>query len=342
MIGRFLLSGYVTCCMAAFALAADPPVSLELATEQGFELGGHQQWNEFLQGFGFAGLRIRGARLGDEPKVENRGTEDAPRYHVVGILTGGNQLQLPGASVRLGDRKQVAEWLAKLRGGGSEGVTAPRGAFGMTERQLRALNDALKSPVAFDTRDQRISDVVEKLRGALAVPVEIEAGAASALAGSEKVLDELSGLGSGTALAAAVRPLGLVVVPAASGPSSVRVRIAPSTGKEEVWPIGFKPQAAPNDVAPGLFRFANSVTIGERPLSEAIAAVQGRVQLPVLFDHNALAKHGVDLNQPVSLSLKKTFYSKILTELLFPRMLRHDLKVDEAGRPFLWITTVKQ
>ena len=44
---------------------------------------------------------------------------------------------------------------------------------------------------------------------------------------------------------------------------------------------------------PTLFKFIN-VEINERPLSEALAALQERIQIPVLLDHNALAKHAVD------------------------------------------------
>ena len=57
-----------------------------------------QQWLQLLTSLGIDDVQIRGARGDDEPKLENRGTEDRPRYHVVGILSAGEELHLPGGT----------------------------------------------------------------------------------------------------------------------------------------------------------------------------------------------------------------------------------------------------
>ena len=50
---------------------------------------GQQQWMDALKNLGITNLRIRSARPGDEPTIMNRGTDDNPRYAVIGVLAQG-------------------------------------------------------------------------------------------------------------------------------------------------------------------------------------------------------------------------------------------------------------
>ncbi len=342
MLPRLLLLS--TCLLlwhAAGGQAADPPVSLELAVEPGFEVDGQQRWMTFLGGLGFSSLRMRGARESDEPVIENRGSDDAPRYVVTGVLTADNRLALPGVTIRHGQRKELTEWLEKLRRGGGEAVTTATGVFGLTTKQLVTLHDALKKPVPGTTKGKTLPDIVEQLQRSIAVAVEIDSNARPALSSENVVLDELQGLSCGTALAAAGRPYGLTVTPIGQGTRTVGVQLTRAGKPEESWPIGTSPKQSPAELAPNLFKFVN-VEINDEPLNKALEAIRERVQLPVLFDHNALARHEVDLSTLVNLPGKRTFYKKIIDQLLFQVQLRSELRVDEAGKPFLWITSTKK
>ena len=44
----------------------------------------------------------------------------------------------------------------------------------------------------------------------------------------------------------------------------------------------------------------------------------------------------------VSLPEAKTFYKKILDRVLGQAKLTMELRIDEAGKPFLWISTLKK
>ena len=52
--------------------------------------------------------------------------------------------------------------------------------------------------------------------------------------------------------------------------------------------------------------------------------------------------HDVDLHDTVDLPPKKTFYKKILDLLLFQKKLVAEVRTDEAGSAFLWITSAKR
>jgi hypothetical protein len=329
--------------VSATSAVAQAPVSLELITQEGMPLDRQPQWLETLKKIGFTSVRMRSAQANEEPVITNRGTDDNPRYTVIGVLTSDNQLHLPGLTARPGQRQQLEEWLTRLRAGGEDAVTGAKGAFGLTAKQFVVLHDAVKPAIEFETKNKPVHDVVKQIVDSMPVTVEIDATAQAAIAGSEQVPDELHGLSRGTTLAAAVRPLGLIVTVSGQGKRAGGLRISKPTGKNEAWPVGIKPdtKTSPDTLAPALFKFIN-VEINERPLMEAMDAIQGRVEIPVLWDHNALAKHAVDVQTKVSFAPKKTFYKKIVDDLLYQAMLRSELRVDDADKPFLWITTIKQ
>ncbi len=324
-------------------VAAQAPVALEVVTEDAFPSDSQSRWLESFKTLGLTHVRIRGRQPGDAPSITNTGTEQSPRYQVVAVMTRDQQLTLPGLTVRSGQRKQLADWFTRLREGGEDAVTGAAGAFGLTARQFVALHDAVSPAVTFETKNRPVRDVVKQIVQSMPVAVESDAAAERAIAGHDQVLDELRGLSRGTALAAAVRPLGLVVVVTGQGKRAGGLRISVPAGQEETWPVGIPlpPGKSPDEVAKSLFKYVN-VEINERPLSEAIAAVQERVQLPVLLDHNALARHEVDMHAKVNLPAKKTFYKKILDDLLYQALLRSELRLDDADKPFLWITTIKR
>lgn len=345
----------LTCCLGLCAAlvclehapaapaAAEAPVALELITDGSLPLERQPQWLEALKTVGFTSVRMRSAQGNEAPLITNRGTDENPRYTVIGVLSGDNRLHLPGLTVRMGQRQQLTDWLTRLREGGEDVVTGAQGAFGLTAKQFVALHDALKPAIEFETRGKLVRDVVQQMVDSTPADIAIDTAAQAALAGDQQVPDDLRGLSRGTALAAAVRPLGLIVTVTGQGKRAGGLRIAPPTAQDAAWPVGVKPGAKlpPGDLAPALFKFVN-VEIHQRPLTEALDAIQQRVALPVLWDHNALAKHGVDLQTVVSFAPKRTFYKSILDDLLLQAMLRSELRVDDADRPFLWITTIKK
>ncbi|MFO7901445.1 MAG: hypothetical protein R6U98_02195 [Pirellulaceae bacterium] len=332
-----LLSGAVT------GHGADPPVSLELATGRDFPINGHQRWMQFLQApqFDFTHVRIRSARANDEPEIKNVGSAGSPRYTVTGLLTSDGQLALPGLTVRHGQHKELSEWLQKLRQGGIETATSPTGVFGLTEKQLTALHEALKEPVTVSTDGQSARDFLQYIRRKVTIEIELDATASPAMSSDNKVLDELQGLSCGTALAAAIRPYGLLATPTGQGTGAVGIRVTKDAKLEDAWPVGGRVKSGVGHLAPGLLKFID-VEIVDQPLDATLEAIQSRLEIPFLYDHNALASHEVDLSEPVNLSPKKTFYKKIIDQLLFQELLVCELRTDEAGTPFLWITSAKK
>jgi hypothetical protein len=218
-------------------------------------------------------------------------------------------------------------------------MMAKRGAFGLTSQQLVAINEALAVRITFTTRGVPAKIVVQKMVNAISSQVSMDASVERAFAEGGNVADELQGLTAGTALAAALRPLGLVLVPEKGPGNTVQLLITDVRSANQNWPVGWPSERSTTDTIPALLKFLN-VEISDTPITEALAAIQHRVDVPFLYDHNALARQRIDLEKvKVTVPGGKTFYGKILDKMLWPAKLSWEVRLDEAQKPFIWIST---
>ena len=340
-VALLLAAWTMSVCIGADRPASKARVSLELVTEKGFPITGAQQWYQVFADLGVANLRIRGATGTDEVGVEKRGSKDSPIYDVVGLIKADNTLYLPGGKFTTNDGGKLKKWLAELADQGVEGVTQPRQAFGMTRSQLVEVDDDLKQPLTFATKDVPSAKAVEKLAQGLKHKLQVEPGVLKSLA-DLTVDEDLQGVSCGTALAVILRPAGLVFTPVRPSGGQVQYRVSKAAAGVESWPIGWKADQPDQKVLPDMFTKFINVEIDQTPVTETVAALQERLNVPVLWDHNALALHGIDPAKiEVKLPAKKLTYSLILQRVLSQAKLKKELRVDEAGKPFLWITTIK-
>lgn len=331
----------LTVLFGAATAKAEPRVELELATEPGFPLTGAHAWIEMLSDLGIENVRIRQAKVGDQTQIKTEGSGDFTVHRVTGALTAANQLQLPAGRFSLHDKARLAQWLAKIKAGGVEELTAPRTMFGLTPQELGDVSKRLARPLTFSTKDQAASESAKSLVRGLGFPATLDRPALAAFESDWRFPDELLGISQGTALAVLLRPLGLAFVPQRELGGRVSLRIAPQGDLRESWPLGWPPDKKPQESAPDLFKFLN-VEIADTPLSDALGAIQGRLDLPFLYDYNTMTRDRIDpAATKVSLPGGRTYYKRILDRLLFQAKLKSDVRVDESGAPFLWITSVK-
>jgi hypothetical protein len=322
--------------------ASPPTVDLELVTQPGLPIEAPQKWIGMMKDVGVSNIRIRSGEEGDKTEVRKLGSDERPHYSVTGIITSNNQLRLPGATIRLNDKAALNNWIAKLQDGGDEGVRAKKVAYGLTAKEMVAVHDAVKGVVDFDTKDERTGDVFTKIVKRLDIKVELDSTAADAAKSDEPVADELNGLAYGTALAALLRPLGYVFLPERKLGEKLHLRVTDSKSAKEIWPVGWPPPEAPIRMAPKYGEQTNA-EITDYVLADALTAIQKRIQLPLVFDYNNIARQRVDLQMKVSTKKKgRKSYHAVVDEILYQAKLSAEMRIDEAEKPFLWITTLKQ
>jgi len=200
------------------SLEAAPLVEMELITGGNFAAREAHDWIKTLAELGIRDVRIRGAQGREKPEIRNVGSEDRPRYKVVGILERGGQMYLPGGKFSQRDAAKLKTYIQNLQADGIEGVTAPRSAFGLTPSQLSELNEALSAPITVKTKGAELGEIVQNIVSRLTIDVYLPRSSMAALDEADPFGDEMQGLSAGTALAAVLRPAGLIAVPPAAKP----------------------------------------------------------------------------------------------------------------------------
>jgi hypothetical protein len=321
--------------------AAEPGIDIEVCMEPGFPIAEAGNWSTLLGELGLSNVRIRGIKPGDTPSIKRVGKEDSPSYVVMGILTADGKLNLPNRGrFTLADKARLGAWFDKVRGDGIEAIATRPAAFGLLPSQLVEVHEALQAPVNFSTKGQLPRDVAKKIADKLPFRFVTDTASQRALGSPEPVADELQGLSAGTVLASVLRPLGLVMFPE-KAEGKLRLRIADSRSAKEHWPIGWPPKAPAGQTVPELFKFLN-VEVTDFSLGETLAAIGGRVKVPMVIDYNALARLDVDLaTTKVELPRANTFYGKALDRILAQANLKYEVRTDEADKPFLWISGLK-
>jgi hypothetical protein len=334
------------------ARAASPPIELELVTERGLQITAPQEWLQLLAGIGIEHVEIRGGGEGDQPQITNHGSGRTATYQVVGVLTSKGQLRLPGGIFTKADRVRLKDYFAQLGADGADAVSAPHIRFGLTEKELTAVLADLSQPIDFETKGLTPRAFLERLQTKLAFNPSANADAEQAMREASPAVDDLKAVSAGTALAITLRNCGLVMRPekkrgqpvaygiVVAGPDVVRARtLGKMTAPDmQYWPIGWQPEKSPGEMAPTLFQ-SRGAEIDGFSLQEALDAIAPLVKIPMYFDRAALKAHQIDpAKLQVKLARTKTSYKRVIDRILSQAHLSSDIRTDEAGVPFLWIT----
>lgn len=334
------------------ACLAGPPVELELATERGLQITAPQEWLQLLARIGIEDVRIRGIRSGDVPKISNVGTAQQPRYTVVGIITARDQLQLTGGTFSRSQTSQIKDYFDELAADGAESLTATRGMFDLTVKEIEAVFADLAQPINFETKGKPLRDVLNRLQTRFKARLAIDANADRIIAKADSVADELKGIAAGTGVAMMLRTNGLALRPEKHRGQDVlyHVTLADDDGSKRSpagktddsqlaqWPVGWEPHGSPYETAPSLFQMLNAEIDGYT-LEEALAAIHPRMKIPMFLDRPALAAHKTDLHKvQVRVPKGRTSYKRLIDRALSQGRLSSQVRVDEAGNAFLWIT----
>jgi hypothetical protein len=316
-------------------------VELEIALAKGSSPLAAQTWNRVLAEAKATNVLIRARKSTDAVGIEVLGTQSSPVYKVTGLIDDRNELQLPGARFSERDASRLAAWIKKLAEEGPGGENKPARPFGLSEADLKLARADLRAAVDFSTAGMDRKQAIASIKRKLAQPLETPAAFDAALTAAGPIAEELKGMSAGSAVAAILRPAGLALAPRKVQSTLGYVVFKPAAGGE-VWPVGFSSDKRIQDLMPVLFEQIN-VEIEKNTLAEVFSALGPRLNVPVLVDHNSLAYHNIDLEKTeVSLDARKLPYSLILRKVLGQAKLVYEVRVDEAEKPFVWITAFER
>ncbi len=336
-------------CLTAICISASPfslqaqtagkhRVELEIIADPGESIDTNQRWLEVLEESGADNIRMSQGREANKPAVRESGGAGGKTIVITGVLRD-NQLHLPAGRFGFRDMAKIREYVVSLQADGAEVALAAKVAFGLTDRQLVAIHDDLSKPLEFSTLGKRPEEVLRATVAGITTPVRVTSAAEVALRDEYVLQDEFQGLSHGTALAATLRPVGLVLVPVRQQGQPVEIHVVPSSSAAEFWPIGWPPQQQLAHASPKLFERI-PVNIENFSLDKTLPAVQKMLGMPFLYDYNSLAEREYDLAaHRVTIKSERMSFQGIISQIASQsRGLQYEFRADEAGKVFLWLS----
>lgn len=316
-----------------------PEVEIELAVDPRLPPLTQHEWARELGQMGITRVRIRTAFPSDQPKVEVLPTSPQPTYHVIGIINNSNELVVPGGRFSIRQLSSFVRWIDELRTSGPPESRPKTVAFGLDIVRFQLVKQDLAQPVAISTLGRKSRDIVEQLLAKLHNPVVWDERAKSLLS-SHEIGEELKSLATGTALAYLLRYDGLALVPRGDV-QGVKYWIVRGGPNVACWPVGWSPEEGESKAVPQLLEFL-TVNIQNVNIRTVLGSIESRLGLVALFDYPALVRYGIDLEKTsINIPQTKTTYSQIIKRSLFQAKLKGEVRLDDADKPFLWVTTLR-
>ena len=320
-------------------------VQVEIIQLEGASMEYPHTWGRELVRTDAPAVQFRNQRSGDAVSITESGTEASPVWKIIGTMDAYGTILMPdGAQFRCGDAAGLAAWIRELPGkmrAKKQAENAPvQGDFGLPIPLMQQLLNDFKQNLQEETAGLSPVDILQKCARGLSAPVKISPAQVAALKELDPIDEELSSLSKGTIMAYVLRPAGLALVPRES---NGRLYYSVETGQKNVkpWPIGTKVDKLEAEVLPDILKKipANMRAV---PLRDAVDSISERIDVPMLYDLNAMARYGIDLDTAkVTVSAEKITYLSLLNRVLRTHKLKAELRMDENGEPFFWVTTTR-
>lgn len=301
-----------------------------------------QRWSQIFQELNVT-LSIRRGRSDDKLGTTEKKIGDSVRQvRVVGRLDKG-RLVLEDRAFAESDTEKLAAWLKELRTYGAQGSPDGQPMWGLTKQQFGIVHSALSQTLVSEPREQTVQKALTLFALPDEHPVRFTSQATARLQQRGQmavVRQSLKGLSKGTALAVLMNEQGLGFRPRRLPGGVVELSIFPLSETDDVWPVGWPLKQTGPATAPKLFAYT-PVNLEEIELDAVLEAAADVVGVPILIDRHGLESRKIDLSKiKVSHSSKRTNWSLALKAITFQARAKPELLIDEAGKPFVWITPI--
>jgi len=330
------------CCSFGFATAVaqrnDRLIELEVYSTSTTPLVLQHQWLEALSEVRADRVSAKTARK-PKPSVEESSFGGSEIILVKGVISN-RKIKLPGKSFSITDKRGIKAYLQSLRVDGAKTTLAEKKAFGLTSEQLVNVHSNLSGTFPSSTKDENAGRLLNRLTQSLPLKTNLSAAAKSAFNSDEKVTNNYQGLSIGTVVSIELRRHDLVIRPAPKQGRGVELEIVPTSAAPESWPQGWPPETAPITTFPKLFE-VTALQLNNIELNTVLGAISRRLKIEFIVDPAAWKGKPVDLSTvKVTYNKKRSSYAAAIGSVLSQAkpQLRHEIRNDENGKPFIWIT----
>ena len=319
-------------------------VTIELLMEAPGTSYEAQRWASGLGQLGYSPT-VRTRRSVDEPGVTERNTRGIRTVSVVAVLDRRGRVVLPDGAFTLDNLSKFRNYLDELKKFGQQGDPKGQPLWGLSKNQFGTVFGMLSQPVEQAVQGLPLEDAIKKLNLPDSLPVQISSSAQAwlRLQGRDKttVRQSVVGFSHGTALAIMLSEQNLGFRPRRTPGGSLELVVDPIKADAKLWPVGWDPKDAPIETAPVLFKLL-PVNLHDVGLQDLLATIEAKTKIPMRLDLSAIARQRIDLDEiRVDHPSRTTSWSLLIRRITAKSGLIRDLKIDERGKPFMWITPMK-
>jgi hypothetical protein len=299
-----------------------------------------QQWGEI---FGRAGatVRIRQALGSDRAEITESTRGSMRLVKATGLLEQDGSIIFENRRFQQSQAAALAEWIRELKTYGAQGNDHGKPDFGLTREQFGAIFRTLAGKVVQDPAGLDLSAALATVGLPDSLPLRMTPAAQDFLKGSDKqrpAPKNLTGLSRGTVLAILLNNAGLGFRPGRTPEGTLELRVDLLREPAAAWPVGWPLEKPPITSMPKLVEVV-PVEFSDVPLVDVVHAISIQTEIPILTDHRRIFEANIPLSElKVNQEYRKMTWSGLLDRVTFPDLMR-ELLQDEAGTPFVFMTT---
>ena len=299
-----------------------------------------QRWGEIFRRAG-ASVRIRQALSSDRTEVSETTRGSLRQVKATGLLERDGSIIFDNRRFQQSQTGPLAEWIRELKTYGAQGNDEGKPGFGLTRAQFDLVFQALAAKVVRNPAGLELSEALVAAGLPASLPLRMTPAALEQLKRDvtrRPAPDGLAGLSRGTVIAILLNEAGLGFRPGRTPEGSLELRVSPASKETAAWPIGWPLEKPPITSMPKFVEIV-PVEFSDVKLMDVIHAISVQTELPILIDHRRAFEANVQIGElKVNQEYRKMTWSGLLDRVTFPNLMR-ELLQDEAGTPFVFVTT---
>lgn len=299
-----------------------------------------QQWGEIFRRAG-ATVRIRQALGNDRTEITETKRGTLRLVKATGLLDRDGSIIFENRRFRQSQGAALAEWIRELKTYGAQGNDTGQPGFGLTREQFDRVFRILASKVSNDPAGLDLPEALATIGLPESLPMRMTPAAFDQLKRATNLRPApggLAGLSRGTVIAILLNDVGLGFRPGRAPEGTLELRVSPLDKDTADWPIGWPLEKPPITSMPKFVEIV-PVEFSNVALVDVVHAISVKTEIPILTDHRRIFEANIPLSKlKVNQDYRKMTWSGLLDRVTFPDLMR-ELLQDEAGTPFVFLTT---
>ncbi len=296
-------------------------------------------WNATLQKLAVP-VRIRRGTSADKLETREASFGTYRKVMVTGKLDRRGRLVFADHTFSRSETAKLTEWIRELQTYGSQGRPGGKPLWGLSKTQFGQVHSALSRTVSKNVSGATLETGVSQLGLPRAFPLRYSVAARKRLRTSPaKIRKQVKGHSLGTSLAMILRDHGLGFRPNRTPSGAIELVVDPLTVAGDAWPVGWDLKESRPKTAPKMFRLI-PVELDKVKFLDVLNAISVKTGIPIHLDYYAISAKGISPDKlVVSYARRMTSWSILLRGIASYNKLSRQLRIDEAGKPFYWIST---